>query len=341
MAVSRLFPAGTLFFTIAANIGAVGFCDFDTACPDSLVAIHPAKNKASARWLRHSLGALRRDFEGIATQSAQLNINLEKLNPFRLLVPPLKEQVAIAEALDDADSLIVSLERLIAKKREMKQGMMQELLTGRTRLPGFTEPWTLCPLGAVATGGRGAGLSKGNVSPDGHSACLLYGELFTTYDRIIKETVSRTDAVGSVRSSGREVLLPGSTTTSAKDLAIASALLQPNVLIGGDVNIIRPNTTKVDSRWLAYYLTSERKNQIAESAQGITIVHLYAKTVLEVQIEIPSMAEQDRIVGLLVDADAEITALEARLAKARDIKHGMMQELLTGRTRLVSEGRNP
>src|SRR5882724_9581550 len=136
--VSKLFPRGTLFFTIAANIGDVGFAAFDTACPDSLVAITPSK-RVNKRWLAHELRRRKKSFENLATHNAQLNINLEKLRPYLLPVPPVSEQEAIAEALSDADALIESLEQLITKKRQIKQGAMQELLTGKKRLPGFIQ----------------------------------------------------------------------------------------------------------------------------------------------------------------------------------------------------------
>jgi len=130
LSVSKLFTKGTLFFTIAANIADVAFTSFDTACPDSLVAINPKENN-DIRWLAHELRRQKLWFEAIATHNAQMNLSIEKLKPYLMAVPPLTEQHAIAEALSDADALIESLEQLIAKKRQIKQGAMQELLTGR------------------------------------------------------------------------------------------------------------------------------------------------------------------------------------------------------------------
>jgi len=109
--VSKLFPRETLFFTIAANIGGVGIVAFETAATDSLVAISP-KPRIDKWWLLHSLTYRKKEFEALATHNAQLNINLEKLRPYLLAIPPRREQDAIAEALNDADGLIESLERL-------------------------------------------------------------------------------------------------------------------------------------------------------------------------------------------------------------------------------------
>lgn len=132
--VSKRFPAGTLFITIAANIGDLAITEFDTACPDSLVAISPAKT-IDQRWLYHELKRNKSKFEVIASSNAQSNLNLEKITPFLIPLPPtLAEQTAIANVLSDMDTEIESLESKLAKAREIKQGMMQELLTGRIRL---------------------------------------------------------------------------------------------------------------------------------------------------------------------------------------------------------------
>jgi len=131
--VSKLFPSNTLFFTIAANIGDIGIASFETACPDSLIAITP-QTKVDKQWLFYALKSRKKSFEGLATQNAQLNINLEKLNPYLLPVPPVSEQKAIAQILSDMDAEIAALEKKRDKYKAIKQGMMQELLTGKTRL---------------------------------------------------------------------------------------------------------------------------------------------------------------------------------------------------------------
>ena len=148
--VSKLFPRGTLFFTIAANIGDVGFASFATACPDSLVSITPARG-IDKHWLAHELGNRKPLFENLASHNAQLNISLEKLRPYLLPVPTLAEQEAISEALSAADDLIESLEQLIAKKRDLKQAAMQQLLTGQTRFHGFHGEWEVKRLGEALT----------------------------------------------------------------------------------------------------------------------------------------------------------------------------------------------
>jgi len=138
-----------------------------------------------------------------------------------------------------------------------------------------------------------------------------------------------------VKSEFGDILIPGSTTTVGADLAIASALLEENVLLGGDIIVVRGKPKMFDPVFMANYLTYARRQEIAERTQGITIIHLYSKDLADLPITLPDLNEQVAIAAFLSDMDAEITALERKQEKTRALKQGMMQELLTGRTRLV------
>ena len=250
-------------------------------------------------------------------------------------LPTKSEQTAIATALSDTDALIENLEKLIAKKRNIKQGVMQELLTGKKRLAGFKGKWVTIKIGEVADIHKGNGLSKTKLKQAGKYGCILYGELFTTYKRIIKNAISHTDYEEGVYSKAGDILMPGSTTTTGIDLAIASAVLKDNILLGGDINVIRPKTASINSIFLAYYITEVLKHKILELTQGITIIHLYGKDLKTLEIAIPEISEQDAIGKILVDIDEELSGLENQMNKYQLIKQGMMQKLLTGKIRLV------
>lgn len=334
--VSKLFPAGTLFMTIAANIGDLGITEFASACPDSLVAVRPRVG-VHQKWLYYALSAEKKVLESISTQNAQANLNLAKLNPFLLRVPPQLEQAAIAEALTSADDQVSALERLIAKKQAIQLGIIHQLLSGNTRVPGFTDPWQTVTLGSHVAGLRGAGLSKESLNPAGASACILYGELFTTYGRTIDHIRSRTSVKRGVPSEPGDVLVPGSTTTIARDLATASAVHMPGVLIGGDTNILRP-AGGIHADWLAYYITHQLGDRVAELAQGTTIKHLYVRDLLGCRIPLPALDEQHAISAILADTETALSKIRQQLDKARAIKTSMMQQLLTGRTRLPIGG---
>ena len=173
------------------------------------------------------------------------------------------------------------------------------------------------------------------IRSSGARPCILYGELFTTYGRVIRSAVSSTDSTEGLPSVSGDVLMPGSTTTTGIDLATASALLVDNVALGGDINVIRRKLDTYDAVFLANYLTHARRNAIAEVGQGMTIHHLYGRDLRRVVVQLPSLPEQTAIATILSDLEAEITALDASLIKGRELKQGMMQELLTGRIRLV------
>lgn len=332
--VSRVFPRGTVFFTIAAIIGDVGVATFDTACPDSLVALSPLPG-VDTRWLFYELQSRKRSFEALATQNAQLNINLEKLRPYLVPVPPAAEQRAIGAALADCDALLASIERLITKKRDLGDAVAIELLTGKRRLPGFRDAWKHACVRDVADVIKGRGLSKASVSTAGVHPCILYGELFTTYRRVIDHVVSATDSHDGTPSVAGDILVPGSTTTSGIDLAIASALLIDRVALGGDIIVMRQRVAAYDPVFVAHYISRILRDEIAERAQGITIIHLYARDVATLPLALPPLDEQRAISAVLMDVDAELGALVARREKTQTLKQGMMQELLTGRTRLL------
>ena len=254
---------------------------------------------------------------------------------YQVALPPIPEQRAIAEALSDVDALLGGLDRLIAKKRDIKQAAMQQLLTGQTRLPGFHGEWEVKRLGSIADILKGSALSKSLTTTSGARRCILYGELFTTYGRVISDVFGRTNSSEGCPSMQGDVLMPGSTTTTGIDLATASALLMDDVALGGDIIIIRRKGDAYDSVFLSNYLTQARRQQIAELTQGITIHHLYGKDLKTLALELPPVPEQTAIAEVLTEMDAELAGLEQRREKTRALKQAMMQELLTGRTRLA------
>jgi type I restriction enzyme S subunit len=263
--------------------------------------------------------------------------NLARLKTLTVLLPPIAEQRCIARAISEAEGVESRIQELISKKRSIFEGIALRLLSGQTRLTSSSGDWKQVVLGDYVEGSRGAGLSKDVLSVDGEYPCILYGELFTTYGRLIGKVRSRASVASSVQSQAGDVLVPGSTTTVARDLATASALHTSNVYIGGDTNILRPRG-EIDSNWLAYCITHALGGQIAEIAQGTTIKHLYVRDLLRCSVRVPEMAEQKLIASALEDVQREISLLGLRLRKARAIKDGLMQELLTGRIRLPVPG---
>lgn len=310
LAVSKVFKKGTLFFTIAANIGDVAFAEFDAACPDSLIGITPKRSNISAGWLFHELKSRKRKFEGLATQNAQLNINLEKLNPYRLPIPPLQEQEAIAAALSDMDAMINGLDQLIAKKRDIKQATMQQLLTGQTRLPGFSGEWEVKRLGDVLYVRHGKNQKSIEASDGPYPILATGGEIGRTYSFLYDKPSVLIGRKGTIDKP----------VYRDEPFWTVDTLFYTEISGAANPKFIYYKFLMID--WRTY-----------NEASGVP--SLNASTIEAVEIDFPCLKEQIAISAILSDIDAELATLEGRRDKAKQLKQGMMQELLTGRIRLI------
>lgn len=338
--VSKLFPRGTLFFTIAANIGDVGFAAFDTACPDSLVAITPS-DSCDAMWLSYELASRKRKFESIATHNAQLNINLEKLRPYLLPCPPLAEQRTIAAALKSADGMLEELDRLIAKRRDLKQAAMQQLLTGKTRLPGFCGNWTIKRLGEVVSRvSTGLNPRRNFRLNDGGSFYYVTIKNFAVGKLFLDERCDRINEAAFHRINERSDLRKDDIIFSSIG-RVGDAYLIPetprNWNINESVFTLRPDKTQIVPTMLFHLLSgSDLVDQLAQGVTGSTFKSIKQTQLKAISCSIPAdRLEQVAISTVLSDIDAELSALQARRDKTFQLRQGMMQELLTGRTRLV------
>ncbi len=261
-------------------------------------------------------------------------LNFSQVRAIVLPLPPLPEQRAIATALSDVDSLIAALNALIAKKRAIKQATMQQLLTGKTRLRGFDGEWETKKIGEF-TDCTAGGTPDTEVASywNGSIRWMSSGEL---HAKGVQEVAGRITEAGLKNSSTKIVPaqcvlvgLAGQGKTRGT-VAINTVPLCTNQSIAA----IYPNAS-FDTAYLFYNLES-RYDELRELSTGdggrgglnLTIIRA-------IKVPFPSKEEQEAIAQVLSDMDSEIEALEARVAKTRDIKQGMMQQLLTGRIRLV------
>lgn len=334
---------GDLIFTCWGTISQVGFIDEDARYSKYIISnkqmkFTPDAKLASGLYLFYLFlsEAIQRQIRSLSIGTSVPGFNLGKLRLLKFVLPQLDEQRTIASALSDIDGMLGVLGRLIAKKRDVKLAVMQQLLTGQTRLPGFSGEWTSRRLEELANIQKGAALGKSHLFASGRRPCILYGELFTVYGQVITAVHNRTQSNKGVPSVCGDVLMPGSTTTTGIDLATASALLLEDVALGGDIIVIRRKHQKsYNPVFMAHYLTHVKKQEIAERTQGITIHHLYGKDLRSLPLRLPPLEEQVAIANVCIELDAEIAVLEQRREKALAIKQGMMQELLSGQTRLV------
>lgn len=269
--------------------------------------------------------------------SALQEIPIAALRSFKIALPPTKaEQEAIAEVLSDTDGLIESLEQLVAKKRHLKQGAMQELLTGKKRLPGFTGEWEVKRLGELGNFLKGSGVRK-DESLSGDLPCIRYGEIYTKhcdYIKIFYSWISPEVAATAKRLKQGDILFAGSGETKEEIGKCVAFVDDLEAYAGGDIVILRSENSC--PTFLGYYLnTAPINQQKASRGQGDAVVHIGSTALSSIEIQIPKFDEQTAIAAILSDMDSEIAILETKLAKTRQLKQGMMHNLLTGRIRLI------
>lgn len=268
--------------------------------------------------------------------SAQPGLSVKKLLELEYPIPQNKEeQTAIAEALSDIDSLISSLQKLIEKKKAIKQGAMQELLTGKKRLPEFSGEWNQFRLGEMTEIYSG-GTPSTTISEywGGSIPWMSSGEL---NNKKIYDVEGRITQKGMQNSSAH--LIPkycvliglagqGKTRGTAAYNYISLCTNQ-------SIAAIYPNDKKFDSRFL-YYIIDSMYESLRELSSGDGGRGGLTKGLISnLEIYMPEVPEQQAVAQVLSDMDSEIEQLEKKLAKYQQIKQGMMQELLTGRIRLV------
>jgi len=195
------------------------------------------------------------------------------------------------------------------------------------RFPEFENDgeWVEKKLGKVAIFLKGKGISKADIIEHGILPCIRYGELYTHYNEKINEIKSRTnvDSASLVLSHANDVIIPASGETQI-DIATAACVLNAGVALGGDLNIIR---TELNGVFLAYYLNNARKREIAQMAQGVSVMHLYPSQLKTLIIATPNLSEQQKIASSLSAVDELITAQGEKIEQLKLHKKGLMQGL--------------
>jgi len=256
------------------------------------------------------------------------------------LPPTKKEQQAIAQALSDAEELITSLEKLITKKRNIKQGAMQELLTGKKRMPGFNGKREVKQMGEI---GKPYGGLSGKSKTDFENGTYHYIPFLNILNNPVIDTSYfdyvniRSDETQNQAMRG-DLFFNGSSETP-EEVGMCSVLLEdiPNLYLNSFCFGFRLNKElKTEGLFLSYFFRSKVGRKLFFSlAQGATRYNLSKYNFMKMEIPFPKPEEQTAIAQVLSDMDAEIETLEQKLNKYRMVKQGMMQELLTGKKRLI------
>lgn len=257
-----------------------------------------------------------------------------------IAVPDVEEQKKIANVLSDVDELIFLTEKQLSKKKAIKQGAMQELLTGKKRLPGFSGEWSnfnLMKHSKIKARIGWQGLKKSEYLDSGY-ALLVTGTDFADgkvqWDSCHYVTRDRYDQDRNIQIQNNDILI--TKDGSLGKAALVRGLTKPATLNSG-IFVIRPLQNAYDPVFVYHILSSfVFKDFLDKLSAGSTIIHLYQKDVGKfVFLLPPAIEEQKAIAAVLSEMDADIAALEEKLAKYRQIKQGMMQQLLTGKIRLV------
>ena len=334
----QLYPPGTVFVAMYGGfnqIGRTGILEISAAVNQALIAIQPKEEKLSSAYLLSNLNYRVEYWKTVASSSRKdPNITSKDVRNFVIPLPDKDEQEAIAFTLSDIDNLLASLDRLIAKKRDLKQATMQQLLTGKKRLPGFVreeeyqqtefglipKDWEIHPLSQVVDfldekrrpvkeSERAA--MRGSYPYYGASGIVDYVNDYLFDDELI---LLAEDGENILSRSTRLVI-----SVSGK------------IWVNNHAHVLKPGSG-FDLRFLSEYLESLDYSMYNS---GTAQPKLNQKTCRDIPVIAPQEEEQAAIAQVLTDMDTELTTLQTRRAKTQALKQAMMQELLTGRTRLV------
>ena len=261
-------------------------------------------------------------------------LDTKLVQSFRIWLPPLEEQRAIATALSDVDSLLEELDRLIAKKRDIKQATMQQLLPGQTRLPGFEGDWEVRTLSSIADIRSGGTPSTSNSAFwNGDVPWCTPTDITSLKGRKYLSTTERKISIFGLKDSSAELIPSGSTImTTRATIGECAINVVPMATNQGFKNLV-PRC--VNGEFL-YYLMTTQKNRLVQLCAGSTFLEIGKKQLDQLELFIPNdQGEQEAIATTLSKMDSELHALEKRHRKTEALKKAMRQELLTGRTRLA------
>jgi type I restriction enzyme S subunit len=328
--------------SIAATVGLPVITAIPACIHDGFVAFEHLKG-VDQTYLMYALKSLEGELRGAGQTGSQSNVNTAIVKGFTISLPPEPEQRRITEALSDVDHQIASLERLISKKEGIKQGMMQQLLTGKTRLPGFIEPWREVGLDAIVSYVKTVALSRAQLDVSSPLHYLHYGDIHTSRSVVL-------DAAHAAMPRAPAVLATTAGRLRVGDLVLVDASEDPDgvgrsleitsVPRGGIVPGLHTIAARFDKAVLAdgfkaylQFIPAFRA-ALLRLAAGTKVLATTRSHLSSVELPLPDVDEQRTIASALRDSEAEIDALRDRVRKANAVKQGMMQQLLTGQTRL-------
>jgi len=341
---------GDILITTEAPLGNVAQVDReDIALAQRIIKYRPKNDALFTTYLKHYFLSERfqRILDDHSSGSTAKGIKGSVLHQLPIVIPPLPEQRAIATALSDVDALLAAQDKLIAKKRDIKQAAMQQLLTGKQRLPGFSGGWEVKTLGDLFTFSGGYSASRDQLSVEGH--CYLhYGDIHGSSKTSIDTEVDYQDipkldiplkqvSTKSLLKDGDVVFVDASEDDegTSKHVVVVNKSNLP-FISGLHTIVAKSKTDELAHEYRHYcFQTQAIRQQFLFYAVGTKVSGISKTNMPKLTLPVPSIPEQTAIAAVLSDMDADLAALEQQRDKTRAVKQGMMQELLTGRIRLV------
>ena len=328
---THICPRNTVLVVSRVGVGKVAIAPFEVCTSQDFTNL--VSKKHDARFLAYCIQNKMKIMAEKTQGTSIKGVTVENIAQMEIELPPQEEQTAIAEALSDIDNLISSLQKLIEKKKAIKQGTMQELLTGKKRLPGFSGEWSKQQLGDICNIVNG-GTPSTSIAEfwTGKILWCKPTDITSCSTKYIYTTESKITESGLKASSA--TLLPKGALLLCSRATIGEVRIAGNTICtnqGFKSLVVHQN---ISNEWL-YYMVHVLKFNMLEKAIGSTFLEISKKDLAELDIIVPEFTEQKAIAQVLSDMDSEIELLEKKLAKYQQIKQGMMQELLTGRIRLV------
>ncbi|WP_337396270.1 restriction endonuclease subunit S [Prevotella sp.] len=253
-----------------------------------------------------------------AQGTKQQNLSYDILEKFMIVYPNTKEQEKLNKFISLLDERITTQNKIIEDLKKLKCAIIEKHYR-QAKL----HKYKICDLGVPFSVGS---LSKEDLSEEGHE-CILYGELFTTYDCVINEVKSHTNKIANTTLSQKgDLLFPSSTTVDAVSLISPSVIDTPNVILGGDMFGIHIDK-KFNAYYLSYYINLIARKKLAIYAKGSTIIHLHYKDIAKAQLLLPDLCEQDKIAKCMMAEDAKINVEEQLLTKLEKQKQYLLRQM--------------
>ena len=321
-----LFPCSDVTPT---GIACASYLPYQGVALGGDIHVFNSKCNVSGALLSYILNSVaKQEILKIAQGSTVFHTSASDLKKISVNLPStIEEQHKIAEFLSTVDEKVEVLEKKLEALNSLKKGFMQKIFSQELRFKGYSSEWTESKLEDLGTFKKGKYLSKSDLSDSG-VPCILYGQLYTIYNEIVRQVESVTNADNKLLylSKGGEILFPCSDVTPT-GIACASYLPYQGVALGGDIHVFN-SKCNVSGALLSYILNSVAKQEILKIAQGSTVFHTYASDLKKISVNLPSTIDEQRKIAEFLSAfDEKIEAVKRQVEAMKQVKKGLLQQM--------------